>query len=94
MEKKILTSPTQTLPTRKKSKRSEHFLIYFVKSAFSLIPKPDKDSTRKKKKKDRPIIPDEHTWQNPHKMLANLVQQHNLIHIHHNQVEFIPGMQG
>jgi hypothetical protein len=51
VEKKILTSPTQTLPTRKKSKRSEHFLIYFVKSAFSLIPKPDKDSTRKKKKK-------------------------------------------
>ena len=42
----------------------------FCKASMTLIPKPDKDTTRKKV---IPNIPDEDTWKNLQKSLANCI---------------------
>jgi hypothetical protein len=65
----------------------------FYEATITLIPKPQKDPT--KKENFRPIflmIIDEKKKLN--KILANRIQEHIKMIIHHDQVGFIPGMHG
>ena len=64
----------------------------FCEATFTLIPKPDKDIT--KKENYRPIsLMNIDTHKSPQQNTSKRIQQHIRRIIHHNQVGFIPGMQ-
>ena len=64
----------------------------FYKAPITLIQKPDKDNTQEENY--RPILLMNIDIKFLKKILANRIQQHIQKLIHHDQVGFIPGIQG
>ena len=64
----------------------------FREASITLIPKPDKDNTKRENYGPVSLMNIDAKILN--KMWANIIQQHIKKLIYHDQVGFIPGMQG
>ena len=64
----------------------------FYEASITQIPKPDKDTTKKRELQSH--ITDKQDAKIFNKVLANQIQQYMKRFIYHGQVRFIPGMQG
>jgi hypothetical protein len=64
----------------------------FYEASIKLIPKPDKDTSKKENYRPISLITTDVKIQN--KIMVNQIQQYIRKIIHHDQVSFIPGMQG
>ena len=70
----------------------EHFQTHFYEATITLIPKPDKDNTKRENYRPISLMNIDTTILN--KILANRFQQHIKKLIYRDKVGFIPRMQG
>jgi hypothetical protein len=64
----------------------------FYEASITFVPKPNKYVTKEENYRTKSLINTDTKILN--KILANRIQQHYKKIIHHDQVSFIPGMQG